>query len=763
MNKVLLCVFALIELGLAQSNGSIKGNVIENGSNFPLTGVNVLIKGSQLGASTDLEGNYHIKDVPVGTYVLSIEYIGYKSFLQADVVVKPNKIAYVNTSLFEDALGAGVVEVTASFFQKDESKPISAISYSTEEIRRAPGSGGEISRVVSVMPSVATAGSSSQDIIVRGGSPLENGYYLDNIPVPAIAHFQMSTGNSNGPMGIIDADLIDNVEFSTGGFNASHGDRLSSVMDISYREGNTENFDGRLDLNLAGYGGSFEGPLSENASFFISGRKSYLDLVMDNIKEEGNAPRFADLQGKLSFRLNDENKLTLLNIYGQSGITNKLSDAIKNELDKSVDFGGYQNTTGINWMYTPSLKFFSNTSVSFTQFGSDVNIRYTGLDSVNEEDKLLVDYANDYTYTHIRNSSYYQASDATKLEFGFDARFQTSEFSYELPEHLDVYQNTVEALNVTKDVETNYFGGFASATQSAGNFSATLGVRADYYAHNENTYLSPRVSATYQYTDKLAFNGSYGLYYQSVSPYIISQDPSNKSLENVKATHQILGFDYLLSENTKLSFELFNKEYENAPELPVGVDPNNMSFVMDNRSGFGSGKYVSNGTAYTRGVELMVQKKLAEDIYGTVSASHFVSKYKDRDGISRNRDFDARTTINLIGGYKPSNEWEFGARWQYQGGLPETPVDEIASAAAGDTKYDMSQYKSDRLPSMHSLFVRIDRRFNYENSSMNLYLSIWNSYGRENVLARAWDPVKKELKDETAMGMLPFIGVEYEF
>ena len=184
---------------------------------------------------------------------------------------------------------------------------------------------------------------------------------------------------------------------------------------------------------------------------------------------------------------------------------------------------------------------------------------------------------------------------------------------------------------------------------------------------------------------------------------------------------------------------------------------------MDDRSGFGNGKYVSEGNAYSRGIEVMIQKKLATDFYGTISASHFISKYTDRDGVERNRDFDARTTINLIGGYKPNNKWEFGVRWQFQGGLPSTPVDINASRLAGETRLDMTQYKNSRLPSIHSLFVLIDRRFNYSKSALNLYLSVWNSYNNNNILGNSWNSIKKKVDTETSMGMLPMFGMEYEF
>jgi hypothetical protein len=244
---------------------------------------------------------------------------------------------------------------------------------------------------------------------------------------------------------------------------------------------------------------------------------------------------------------------------------------------------------------------------------------------------------------------------------------------------------------------------------------------------------------------------------------LVSQQESFKELKDPVADHYVLGISHLLTENTRLTVEAYAKEYRNMP-----LDPTQPSlFVIDESgalAGFASHEQlVDNGRAYTRGVELMVQKKLARKIYGIISGSYFSSRYRGYDGKWRDRIYDNRYMATVEGGYKPSNKWEFSMRWVYAGGAPYTPFDVQASEAAQRGVYDENRINGKRLPDYHSLNLRADRRFHFKTSNLILYLSVWNAYSRENIAEYFWNELDNKVDRFEQWGTIASVGLEFEF
>ena len=180
-----------------------------------------------------------------GTYIISFSYIGYESATKTDVIVKPERTILLNVELKSSSIQIGNVFVKSGYFTELENKPVGTVNFSSEEIRRAPGSAGDVSRILFGLPSLAKINDQYNSLIVRGGSPVENSFYLDNIEIPNINHFPVQ-GSSDGPIGLLNVDFIDDVNFYSGGFSPIYGDRLSSIMELKYRDGNKE----KLPLKL---------------------------------------------------------------------------------------------------------------------------------------------------------------------------------------------------------------------------------------------------------------------------------------------------------------------------------------------------------------------------------------------------------------------------------------------------------------------------------------------------------------------------------
>jgi hypothetical protein len=219
-----------------QPTGTLVGRVFDKTTNEPLMGSNILIVGTRLGATTDTDGNFRIERVPIGVYALRVSAVGYTPFIITDVVVTVAKPAELSIPLMDAGLQVEGVQVTASYFQKLPDTPLSTLTQSNEEIRRLPGGLEDVVRAISILPGVAQVQAGRNDLIVRGGAPSENLFIIDNIEVPNINHFG-TQGASGGPLSFVNLDFVEGTSFSTGGFGARYGDKLSSVLTINLRDG----------------------------------------------------------------------------------------------------------------------------------------------------------------------------------------------------------------------------------------------------------------------------------------------------------------------------------------------------------------------------------------------------------------------------------------------------------------------------------------------------------------------------------------------
>ena len=688
---------------------------------------------------------------------MRFDYIGYEPLSKTDIIVKSKRITFVNAELKMTMIESEDIIVTAGYFSQIQAQPTSATNFSSEEIRRAPGSVGDVSRILNVLPGVARVNDMSNDLLVRGGSPSENAFFIDNIEIPNINHFP-SQGASGGPIGILNVDFIEDVNFYTGGFSAAYGDRLSSILDITFRDGNRDEFDGQLDLNFSGFGGIAEGPLANGkGSWFISGKRSFLDLLVYALGT-GTAPRFGDIQGKLSYDINNQNKIIILNIFGNSSYKINQDDAIEigDELFGKVDI--YQNTFGINWRSLWSKNGYSNTSISYAFItSSDL---WHGAATGRQEN------GNDYlegAYS-LRNMNYYQFNKTNKIEFGIDTKYEITDYDYFFSPDTNRLGEFVDRIHVENQFNAKKAGVYVNYIWNPLKvLTTTLGLRGDYSSYNDNFHLSPRFSTSLKINERISLNGAFGIYHQTLPLFLLSQNPDNKELDDPIAVHYILGLDYLLTADTKLTVEVYDKEYQNFP-----LDPDDpMLFVMDDgifSNQFGNyNKLEDKGEAYSRGIELLIQKKMAKDFYGLISASYFRSRYKDYNGIWRNRIYDNQYIFSVIGGYKPSNKWEFSIRWNFAGGVPYTPFDIEKSKAFNTGIIDQTSVNTKRYPDYHSMNIRCDRRFFFQGSSLVTYLSVWNAYNHKNIFNYYWNTVENQMDTKYQWSLLPIFGLEYEF
>ncbi|MFO7447913.1 MAG: TonB-dependent receptor [Ignavibacteriaceae bacterium] len=740
------------------SGGTIKGKLTDADTKQPLISANVILLNTNYGAAADPEGNFIIANIPPGTYSVKISYIGYESKIKTDIVVRPDRITFLNEELKPSGLELESVEVTSGYFNTDEPE-VSATSFSYEEIRRAPGSGGDISRTIMGLPSLAKVNDQSNSLIVRGGSPSENSFYIDNIEVPNINHFP-SQGSSGGPIGMVNVDFIKDLNFYSGGFSSLYGTKLSSVMEINFREGNRDEIDGQLDLNFSGFGGVAEGPLFNKGSWLISARRSYLDLLVKAIDIGTSvAPRYGDFQWKLVYDITPSDKISLLGLFGDDHSSSDEKTAEENKMEAYGVQDYTQGAAGINWQRLWGSSGFSNTSFSYTSTG----FKETFFKPV--AGTKLLDNNSDERKISLRNVNHFRINEMNSIDFGFDAKYIFNSYKAFYGETRDVLGNIIPAGEIIKDLNASDAGIFINYTvKPFSQLTAAIGFRSDYYSYSDKLNFDPRIALNYKLTSLTSLNASAGIFHQSLPLILLSQKDANKKLKSPQAIHYVLGVEHLLTDNTKLTIEIYDKEYYNFP-----IDPSQPSLFIIDENIYGNIFYsfhdrlMDEGRAYSRGAELTIQKKLAQDFYGLASFSYFRTRYKAADNTWRDRMFDNQVILSLEGGYKPNNEWEFSARWIYAGGVPYTPFNVEASQQANTGIRDAGRINEERYPDYHSLNIRADKRFLFSKTNLVVYISIWNAYSRKNAASYYWNSFKNEQDIIYQWTLLPIFGVEYEF
>ncbi len=738
--------------------GEIHGKVVDGATQQPLPGVNVRAAETAYGAATNERGIYRVVNMPVGTYRLRFSMVGYQEVIKTDVVVKSNKATIgVDVEMQESLITIQGAIVTVDPFLKSAETPVSAHSLDYEEIRRAPGSAEDISRAIRVLPSVALASDRRNDLIVRGGSPSENLVLVDGIETPNINHYG-SQGASGGPIGMLNVDFVREANFLTGGFPARYGDKLSSVLDIKLREGNREQVEGDFNLSMAGYGGMFEGPLPQGrGSWMISARKSYLELLEGQLGYDG-VPKYGDVQGKIVYELNTSNKLTFLGLGGQDNFeTNASAEANDGfTANNSINNDQYQYVLGLSWQSLWSKNGYSTISLSRSVYDQDAVItRWDGRPRSRSRWQEAQWIA--------RIDAHHKLGSASHLSAGLQAKSICFPQQLFLDEYRNENGDLIGSLSIDQEIKTSSTGGYLQFTDNLNHrLSASSGVRWDYFDFTGANNFSPRISLSYHFTDRLTLNGSWGIFYQTPPLSWLTADPRNADLKNFRADHYVVGVDYHLAEDTKLTVEVYDKEYRDYP-----VSTTDSSRALSN-FGANFGIYdvrhvVNGGSGIARGVEVLLQKKLFEKYYGIISYGYSRSKFKGIDGTEIAGDFDVRHVANFVVGYKPNEKWEFSLKWAYAGGRPYTPFDMQASKQAGQGILDLAQLNARRYPAYHRLDVRFDRRYHLKKLNIVTYFDLQNAYNRKNVNAIFWNEARNEEAVSHQWEILPVGGLSVEF
>jgi hypothetical protein len=783
---------ALALTGLASAfgqTGSLRGTVIDRESRRPLPGVNVLVLGTSLGAAADTAGDYLIPDVPVGTYRLEFRCVGYGKRTVPDVFVKSNRTVFVNADLAEQAVQGREVRVSAGYFRAAADEPVSVQSLSYEEIRRAPGAREDVSRMLQNLPGVNPTSDDRNDLVIRGGSPTEVLFMIDRIEVPNPNHFG-TQGATGGPVSMINTEFVENMTFMSGGFTSEYGGRVSGAMDIRLREGNRYGYNGKADLNFGGAGGYAEGPLGKGrGSFLVGVHRSFLDFL-SKVLNYGGTPIYSNTQGKLVYDLDGRNRLSLEWLGGDDRIkigykvrTGDFTAGAADTADyQKVDFRSRQFTAGMNWRSFWAGNFYTQFSLShsYNRFYTDVRSvaiaawneggHLTGRTKVSES--ALYDNVSTENVSTARLDANWQTGRNTSLSFGGQVKLNT--FDHDIrylpahPDRPDAYGRKPLGLEVRRrqDLAPKEGAYFNLKQRPFDRLTVNLGARADRFDLLDETCFSPRLNVSYDAGGRVELHAGTGRYYQDPEFIFITSDASNKrNLKDIRCDHFIAGVNVLLAPSARLTVEVYRKLYG---RYPVSADSGYEMITMANTgaeygSNGTSGRLVSLGRGRANGIDLMIQKKMSDRVYGLVSYSRSVIRNRALDGVYRDGAFDNRNVFNLVFGWQRNKNWEYSAKWRYAGGTPYTPYDRQASIAANEGRLDLTAVNGERFPAYHRLDLRVDHREYYRKGSLVEYFSIENAYDRKNVLNGFWNRAGQKMDYNYQTGFFVVGGVSYEF
>lgn len=785
--RQLLCLFIIFICAIsathAQTGHSIKGNVIDKAKRVPLPYVNVLVHGTDKGTTTDSLGNFQIENISPGIYRLQVSSIGYKTAVTPEYILS-TKDLHINVELEENATELGEISITAPTFRKVPESPVGLRIIGLQEIEKSPGANRDISRIVQSYPGVAFSPAGYRnDLIVRGGGPSENRFFLDGIEIPNINHFS-TQGASGGPVGIINADLIREVNFYTGAFPVSKGNALSSVLDFKLRDGDLDKNSVKATLGASEVSLASNGHLGKKTTYLVSVRQSYLQLLFKMLGLPF-LPTFTDAQFKVKTRFSPYNELTVLGLGGIDNMRlNFDGDREDSEYILSYLPKIQQETFTVGAVYKHYAGNHVQTIALSHSYLNNRNTKYRENDESREDNlSLKLRSKEQESKLRIENTSTFGP---WKINLGINlnyAQYQNTSFQR-------VFQNDNKEFNYHTNIGMWQWGVFGSMTYESPDerLSASIGVRGDatnYSSHMKHLYdqLSPRLSLSYKIVENLYLSGNVGRYYQ-LPPYTSLGFKENDKLINEKLRYMSVdqtsgGISYQKGTNFELSAEVFYKKYNKVPlsiadGIPLMCKGNDYGVI-------GNEALTSTAQGRSYGVELMMKWLILKKLNMASSFTLFKSEYHS----NQNADYipstwDNKYIFNLSGTYYFIHNWSFGMKVSCIGGAPYTPYDADKSSlieawdAQGKPYYDYTRYNTGRLPAFGQLDIRVDKTFYIKKCMLGFYLDLQNitnsKFKQPDVLMSTGeiDPndskrYKMKYIEQKSGTILPTLGITVEF
>ena len=751
MKSLLLSTLILLfTTSIFAQSGTIRGFVYDKESGEPIIFCNISLKGTTMGAPTDVNGYFSIAKVPAGDYKIIITYLGFDS-LQENIHLAAGKILTKKFELTESSIQLGEVKVSAERQEMKTEVKAAVIKITPKDLEMIPTIGGEpdLAQYLQIVPGVVFTGDQGGQLYIRGGSPVQNKVLLDGMVVYSPFH-------SIGLFSVFDTDIIRNTEVYTGGFSAEYGGRISSIMDIKTRDGNKKNIEGKLSANTFGSKLLMEGPLSKTgkSSFVFSGKTSYLNKSSElfykhpilSFDEKGLPYSYTDLYGKFSFHGGNGSKL---NIFGFN-----FTDQVNYQYISDLQWDS--KGIGSQFILVPgNSPILIEGNFAFSNYGITMKEAASPLRS-----SEIVGFNLGFDFTYFLSKG--------KIKYGFDVLgFETDFTTY----------NSVNSI-IEQDENTSEFSAYVNYQYTSTRFIIEPGLRIQKYTLGVSP--EPRLGMKYNATERLRLKFATGIYSQNILSTVSDRDivnlfygfisgPDNIPLQTngdeyphklQKATHFIAGIEYDLGTNIDLNIEAYRKNFTQQTNINRDKTSNSDNdFIIE--------------TGYAQGVDVLLKYSNKQLYLWGVYSLGFVRR---DDGIMEYAPhFDRRHNMNLVASYKfgRNNSWKMDMRWNLGSGFPFTQtqgfyeslnfqdgINTDYTSNNGELGIQYAELNKGRLPYYHRLDLSISKTINVaKKSELDISASVTNVYNRENIFY--FNRIKYERVNQ--LPIMPSIGASITF
>ncbi|MEO8403557.1 MAG: TonB-dependent receptor [Chitinophagaceae bacterium] len=762
----------------AQSTQQLRGTIIDQVLQQPLAGATVTIKEINKSVTTDEDGSFRFKDLPVGSYQLTVSYTGFKDAILENISINAGKESVLTIPLEANIHTENEVVLKANSKKNKPLNDMSAVSaraFTVEETQKYAAAVNDPLRMATAFPGVFAGDDGNNDIIIRGNSPNGLLWKMEGMDIPNPNHFS-SVGTSGGGISILSSQLLANSDFVTAAFAPEYGNALSGVFDLKLRRGNNERREYTLQAGVLGLNAAIEGPFSKSykGSYLINYRYSTLQLLnkIGVLKNNGSTTNFQDLSYNIYL---PTNKLGTFTIFGFGGLSNEDHKEVKDsskweETDDRYPYKFVANTfmNGLTHtiLLSNRMNLKSGLGLSSTKNGYEENY-------IADDYSISKNYRDKYTTKNILFNSTlsYKVNNRANFKAGVIGKLIRFNF-YQLTKEHD-NDPLEEKINTTGNTSTEQ--AFVEGQyKPADRFTINGGFHYLHLDLNGSSSFEPRVSAKWNISNKSSLAIGYGLHsqLQTLGVYfaeVHNPDGSislpNKDLDFTKAHHYVVSYSYKVSKNLLAKTEVY---YQQLFNVPVSQKTGSTFSTLNIQDDYVLDPLKNNGKGRNYGVEVSLERYLQNNFYLTMSNSFYQSRYTAEDGIERNTRFNGNYIGTLIAGKEFISENKaktFGINIKaiYAGGLRTTPIDFDQSQMEGSTVFIEDEAFSLQNPAYFRTDIRVSMKWNRRHFTSTLSLDIQNVTNRLNIYNQSYDKNENKIVTNYQTGLIPILNYKIEF
>lgn len=733
-----------------ESGADLMGYVKDVKNGETLIGATVEIVGRKLGAYTNKNGFYSVSGIPNGKQVVRVSYIGFEA-IKDTITFKKNKSVRKDFNLKAKQQNTKEIVVTARSEIEKRQVSVSRVNIPVKQLKQIRiGGESDVFRSLQYLPGILTSSQISSGLFVRGGSPDQNLVLVDGSAVYNPSHLF-------GFISTFNADAIKDVELIKGGFPAEYGGRLSAVLNLTQKNGNKNDFEGSASLGVISSRASFEGPLL-NGSWFIGGRRTYLELIKAFITEDPDEPlpdfNFYDLNAKVTQDLTENDKLFISGFMSKDGL-----DYESFGMNLGLDVG---NTTGaVRWTHIFGSNIFSDLILSASNYRNNLTADQSGF--VFKINNAISDYT-------LKGSLDFFATEDLTAKAGFE--ISSYHFDYEnifTGEEDTTDEKTVNEGAIRLNIDDWNYSFFGQLNyQFTSTLSMQAGFRAGFWDFSGYATYDPRLAIRYRLNEDIAFKAAWGIYHQNLRlatqpdfSFFDTWLPTDTTLKPGKSIHYIFSIETDPFEGYNLNFDLYYKKFYNITELD--------NTILDAKT---ASDVLLPGDARAYGAEVFVQKRIGRLTgWAGYALGYIFSRFEDiNNGVEFRPKYDRRHDLKIVLAYKFNETWAVGASFIFQSGQSYTGASSrfesrLPGRDIGKGLLIPTQRYAYRLPPSHQLNINGSYSFSMFGAPSTLILDVYNVYNRRDIWFRYYD-TKDEvavLKDVKLLPILPSISLEVKF